>query len=45
MKSVSRTNKIFGKKPTSLGEVDVPSDRLWGHKRNVPWSISTLGRI
>ena len=29
----------FRKEIDSLGEVNVPVDKLWGRKRNVRWSI------
>jgi hypothetical protein len=39
--------KVMGvrKETDSLGEVDVPSAKLWGRKRNARLSISTSGRI
>jgi len=35
----------FRTETDSLGEVKVPSDKLWGRKHNVPWSILASATI
>jgi fumarate hydratase class II len=42
MNAISLLNKQDIRKETdNLGEVNVPSDKLWERKRNVRWSTST----
>ncbi len=35
----------FGKETDSLGEVDVPADKLWAQKPNARLNTSASGRI